>query len=46
MNSSKRQKKFPGKALQPAWEQHKILLTMLQPENKETSRYQSAAGAQ
>lgn len=37
---------FPGKALQPAWEQHKILLAVLQSENKETSRYQSTAGAQ
>lgn len=44
--ASKRQKRFPEKALGPAWEHHKMLMAVLQPENNETSRYQSAAGAQ
>ena len=43
--ASKRQKRFPEKALGPAREHHKMLMATLQPENKETSRYQSAAGA-
>lgn len=44
--SSKRQRRFPGKALGPAWEDYEMLMAVLQPESKETSRYQSAAGAQ
>lgn len=43
---SERQKRFSEKALEPVQEHHEILVAVLQPGISETSRYQSATGAQ